>query len=485
MRIIGCTYYDALKESHSLDFLGCSNSLVQYCTFTGFDPSPDRAYVETIQLDGSSAVGANNLVLDNNTYDGIASKNISVENCQFLPLRDANGKIIKPSPNPFGCHRFVQGHWYSGLRFVNNYVEDAVPYGNLKYSPNYWESIDNTGSWLRFYATKADPLETNPLYQGVGILIENNIFKSTETEDLAFIENGGQGVWDVEFGMYMGTKKNPVQCSAIYIQTKNEGANPSDEALKIGWSFDEHGFIQKTTERAVPQPCEDVLITGNTFEGFNTELTGRPVIGVGGYVGDDTLSPVYGDSYAKNIEISYNTFLNCYDNAKATANKNAGISPSNNISSDCIYLSYVDDVRIYDNEFNNVKRMVYAVNVKNLDINNNWGYGVHYIPISLNMVDGFDVQWVEIDTNSTGGFYTVDCKNGSFENNRIIAPHRASSSYNALIAIKQGANIQAKYNTLTNSTDPVKKHTYALRAYANNITSNDTINDFATPVSIE
>jgi hypothetical protein len=431
---------------------------VNECTFTGFTPKAGFAYIQCIRIDGSTKESLNDLVgaIDSSTCDGLATKNVVVEGNSFLPTRDASQNVLKVAPNPIGSHRYVVGMNYSGIKFLNNVVEDCLAYGDIS------STINNSGAWLRFYAVKADPLETNIDFQSVGALIQGNTFTSTTTEDLTLVS---------------GYPKKPINNSIVYFQTKHDAVPISNVKLETN-----------SATRQVPQASDDVEIFDNRFVGINSELSDRPIVCIKGIAGSTSATPVYGDTYSKNILIGGNHFKDCYNYAKRDANVVAGVSPAHAVSSDCISLTYVKNAMITGNDHNKCRRALYATLSSEIYLLSARCRDVEYLPVSINNIDNYEIRYVDVNSTCTGGFYTNACSNGKIEYNTISSVGIVSSTYMAFIAVKESSNININNNILTNSPTVSKQHTWGIRAYTNvlNVSqSSNTFSGFTTNVSIE
>jgi hypothetical protein len=118
--IRNCTFTESVVSGHAIDLGGCSDILVENCWFFGFKSVVSREYVEAIQCDNSTAEGNGGI---DGAYDGLPTRNLTVQNCKFLPLT-INGTKYN-APNPLGAHARVEGQWFTNIKFLNNYVEDA------------------------------------------------------------------------------------------------------------------------------------------------------------------------------------------------------------------------------------------------------------------------------------------------------------------------------------------------------------------------
>lgn len=254
-------FYDCVYSGHVLDLMGCDNVLVDNCIFQGFDADKanqnNRLYTEAIQIDCSTRAGAGSTFGDMITvYDGLPTKNVTVQNCKTLPIRDSKGVMLKFAPTLIGNHGYVQSKYFENIVIRNNYFEDCLEVS---------ETYNNTGSWLRFYSTN-------------GLIIEGNTF----------------------------VNKRKASCTAICIQTKTSGT----KLTNVGKSEIEPGDVYTT-----PQPNKDVKIIGNTFRGFDApeikpivKAMGYPVVTVNNQGIEETKN-----HYAENIIISDNNFIDCWD----------------------------------------------------------------------------------------------------------------------------------------------------------------------------
>lgn len=455
IKLLNCNYTDALNGESALKLFGCDDILVDNCVFTGFEPNGNKGYIQCIRLDSSTKESTSNTVYSDSTYDGLPTKNIVVQNCKFLPLYNSTKTILKHAPTPIGNHRFVKGMYFSGIKFLNNIVQDSSAYGNITN-----ETI-NTSAWLRLYSVKANPTEENINFDKIGAIIQGNTFTSTLIEDLTLVN---------------GIAKKPVNNSAIHFQSKSDVVDIKDIKL-----------ASNSAKQGIPQPSSDIQIINNRFVGFNSELINRPVVKIEGQTSNSEVVPYYNDLYAKDVLIIGNTFENCFNNIKAKENLANGISPANAISPDTISLSYVDNAMVTGNDYIDCRRGLYATDCKNIYMIGCFFTSVKYMPVSFNLVDSYEIKNLIIDSTCDGGIYTTNCSNGIIDRNNINEIGMVSSSFPAYIAVKESSNIKLSYNKLTNSTLASKKHKYGIYAYTNvtNISeTSNTFSGFTTNVSI-
>lgn len=115
------TFTQAIISGHALDLCGCENVLVDTCTFEGYSPSEGKEYTEAIQLDFSTRMGFGDD--DSASFDGLPCRDITVNNCRFVPL--TIGEQLFVAPNALGSHNRVEGQHISNVKFTNNYIEGA------------------------------------------------------------------------------------------------------------------------------------------------------------------------------------------------------------------------------------------------------------------------------------------------------------------------------------------------------------------------
>lgn len=140
--IRNCTFVETIISGHPIDLGGCSDVIIDNCWFFGYKPVVGREYVEAIQLDHSTAEGNGGMDV---SYDGLPTKNVTVQNCKFLPLT-INGTKYN-APNPLGSHSRVDGQWFTNIKFLNNYVEDAP----VAATSDGQGGLPYAVGWLHFY----------------------------------------------------------------------------------------------------------------------------------------------------------------------------------------------------------------------------------------------------------------------------------------------------------------------------------------------
>jgi len=206
-------------SGHIADFAGCENILFDNCDFVGALDNASRA--EAIQLDTSTA-GSLSVLDDAGSHDGLATRNVTVQNSRFLPL--VKGGTLYPAPVTIGSHSEWEGAWFQNIKFLDNYVYYArmtggkAPTGALHFS-----MVD-------------------------GLTVRGNTFKAKPgpTPDGRVI-----GVYAAETMVPLGSDPNVPQTGM-----------PVPEA-------DRH-------------VCKDIEVSGNTFIGFNNRLTNSDVVYMNG-----------------------------------------------------------------------------------------------------------------------------------------------------------------------------------------------------------
>lgn len=152
IEIHGNRFIEMHAKGHVIDLGGCDNVNVHSNVFMGMQKLDGSGVAECIQFDQSKKGSLSHPDTDG-SYDGLMSRNITIENNQFLPLT-ADG-IWYPASNIGGMHTTREGVYYENLKIIGNYVEDPI-------------------------LVTADSLRGNLHFQGAkGLVIRNNKFKST------------------------------------------------------------------------------------------------------------------------------------------------------------------------------------------------------------------------------------------------------------------------------------------------------------------
>lgn len=196
----------AVGKGHVIDMGGCSNITIENSTFKGMvNFAGGSAASECIQIDISGA-GASSAVDLPGSWDGLPCENVTVQNCKFLPVKV--GSVVYPAPNPFGNHAIHEDRYHKNIKFLDNYVLDAV--------------VDTSSTWrgsLHFIGVE-------------GLIISRNTFEYSA----------------------------PTSHHAISLFATNQGAAFEGADYELG--------ATNPTVEIRPLICRNVKITENTFKGF-------------------------------------------------------------------------------------------------------------------------------------------------------------------------------------------------------------------------
>ena len=223
VRVTGVTFTQSILNGHSLDLAGCEDVLIEDCTFEGWDVVTDREYVEAIQLDYSMRSALNIEDLDA-SYDGVATRNVTVRDCRFVPL--AIGSTTYPAPVALGNHARVADIPITNIRFEGNLVDGGRQTDDL---------TEGTAAYFNGWVH---------LFQIVGAKIVNNTF-------IAPVDSGGTRVINMH-------------------------------APGTGTAIEDIAYASPSSVNVTPIPPTDILVQGNTFSGFDAANTER-VVFISGY----------------------------------------------------------------------------------------------------------------------------------------------------------------------------------------------------------
>lgn len=104
-----CIFDQVQGPGHCIDLAGCDRVTVRDCRFIGhLEAAAGSAYrrAEAIQID-ISQIGAPSVVDQDGSYDGLFTRNVTVERCSFETL--TLGLTEYPAPNPIGSHAMREG----------------------------------------------------------------------------------------------------------------------------------------------------------------------------------------------------------------------------------------------------------------------------------------------------------------------------------------------------------------------------------------
>ena len=153
-------FYYGNSNGHVFDLAGCDDITIKNCTFNGRVFVAGKTYVEAIQIDNSTSGSLSN---NFSNYDSIPTRNVLVEECRFLPIKDSSGNITSYAPNPIGSHNYEVGYLFEDIVFKNNYVEDC-----------HYDYESSTGGWIRFYGVN-------------NVKILDNTFTATKSQNCRVI----------------------------------------------------------------------------------------------------------------------------------------------------------------------------------------------------------------------------------------------------------------------------------------------------------
>lgn len=299
-----CIWDEAIISGHAIDLMGCDGVLVDQCIFKGFMVGLGREYVEAIQCDYSMyGAGGSDTIAD--SFDGLPTINVKVINSQFLPLANPDDATKPwPAPNPLGVHSRVDGRWFEGIKFLDNYVEGGCA-TDASVIPDTFSTLCR--GWLHFFGTRNSE-------------ISGNIFKNTRKyQDPAN---------SATFGKI-------VAAQVIKFYAIGTGTLVAD--VKAAW----------TSQTITPMSATNILIERNKFIGFSS-ATNEAIIDIRG-----TSSTKFRD-----IDIARNEFIDC-----AAV---PGVPSVDN--SDPIYLQDGIGVDLINNDVRYARGLVYAYRVDRLNV---------------------------------------------------------------------------------------------------------------------
>lgn len=259
-------FTECAGQGHQFDIGGSDGIVVRDSLFEGFRTEFGALYNECVQVDVSQLVSSS--VPDANTaYDGLPTKNVTVENCRFMPL--TIGAKTYPAPIPVGSHGQIEGQYYTNIVVRGNIIDTT-----------FTDTTSGVPGILHFYGVD-------------GITIEKN----------TIINRGST----VTRAIYMPR--------ANVVQQMSQLINPAATTVS-------------TTDARVPK---NVRITGNTFIGFNATDSGSPIIGVYGDQGLNQAENVvitgntFKDCHEPNLDVGTGPIcISIADAIRVTVDKNNG-----------------------------------------------------------------------------------------------------------------------------------------------------------------
>lgn len=258
-----CTFYGSQgRGGHSLDLAGCEQIRVRRCQFVGQDISGSTSTVaEAVQIDKSQN-GSLTSGMEASGFSGVFTRDVTVEDCQFLPL--TIGSTVYPCPTPMGCHILMEGRYIEDLRFLRNLVVD--PRDNISDNDNNDSSSSYYRGVLHFPCARNLHISGNTIRQTVPSGRPNRVIT------------------------VFGKASGPLATS-----------DPASVSPATGaW--------------ATPNVPRDIWITDNLIEGFKvgTGETGQEAIYVRGTTGDGN-----GSGDVRNVTVRGNVIRDGYNSAAA------------------------------------------------------------------------------------------------------------------------------------------------------------------------
>lgn len=117
----------AINAGHAFDIMGGQNLVFYNNTFIGIKTSSDRYFTEAIQLDEATKVGASS-AYDDDSYDGLPTKDISVIKNKTLPVLNDKGQIVYYAPSLVGNHYQVENYHVENIVIEENKLIDVNPF---------------------------------------------------------------------------------------------------------------------------------------------------------------------------------------------------------------------------------------------------------------------------------------------------------------------------------------------------------------------
>jgi hypothetical protein len=154
-----CRFEACILNGHAADLSGCSGVHFNNCVFAGARYHTSNDPAEAIQVDTSYKGGLS--ITDNGTnpYDGLATRDVWVRDCQFIPLNI--GGTVYPAPTAIGSHAIWEDSPYQDIHFIGNKVEGAVAHGDATYCRGNVHFVNVQGLWIENNTFVGDPAQVN------------------------------------------------------------------------------------------------------------------------------------------------------------------------------------------------------------------------------------------------------------------------------------------------------------------------------------
>lgn len=121
--IHGNRFIECQITGHIVDMNGCDGITIRDNVFMGMKRSDGNGTAEACQIDQSKN-GSLSYADTAGSYDGLMSRNITIQGNRFLPL--SIGDTWYPASNIAGNHTTRQGVYYENIKILDNYVEDPI-----------------------------------------------------------------------------------------------------------------------------------------------------------------------------------------------------------------------------------------------------------------------------------------------------------------------------------------------------------------------
>jgi len=203
-----------LKSGHTLQIMGCKNSVLENCMFAGYKCGTDSSK-ETIQIEPSrpNATGGPITFEEGEFY---YSENLSINNCYFGKSDEAGPHLIA-----IGDHCSVGGATVTNFRITNNVFDECI-YASIKY--NNLTDVEISGN--AFISTSEYPtpseLSDSHLPSFIHLYASNNTSKYTAPGGVSVTEtvaSGQNGLHNINITNNTFTLKEGADKRVLYYST--------------------------------------------------------------------------------------------------------------------------------------------------------------------------------------------------------------------------------------------------------------------------
>lgn len=341
VHIRNCIFREAVVSGHPIDLGGCSEVLISECSFEGFTPQPNRRYVEAIQIDHSTAEG-NGGIDHPDSYDGLACRNVTVQNCKFVPLTIEGDTY--PAPNPLGSHSRVDGFVFENIKFINNYVEGGVDVGSLV------EPYSYADGWLHFYHIH-------------GLEILGNTFINTTGNNARLL-----ALYTLDTAIGLDELDNPNPPKVAYTPMPPKNVIFSRNTV-IGFKHIDNArviFLQGREVNSQRYYTENIKITNNKFDScYSVESTSAS--------GYNISADLVNANLASSVEIQGNHCTSIRRLLYATKSKKIAVRENDIVNGYYVPVSVdeSEDVIVDNNQIDNYGGGIYMRNVTRASVKGN------------------------------------------------------------------------------------------------------------------